>query len=102
MHCTIAVIDVPLEEASRFGIMNTDDKGRILEFEEKPAHPKSTQASMGVYIFSTSKLINYLEEDEADPEYSNDFGKNVIPGHAERRAASSHISIRDTGEMWEL
>lgn len=77
--CTIAVIDVPLEEASRFGIMNTDDKGRILEFEEKPAHPKSTQASMGVYIFSTSKLIKYLEEDEADPESSNDFGKNVIP-----------------------
>ena len=77
--CTIAVIDVPIEEASRFGIMNTDSKGRILEFEEKPPHPKSTQASMGVYIFKTDKLIRYLEMDEADPDSSNDFGKNVIP-----------------------
>lgn len=77
--CTIAVIDVPMEEASRFGIMNTDDKGRIYEFEEKPAHPKSTQASMGVYIFSTDKLIQYLEADEADPRSSNDFGKDIIP-----------------------
>ncbi len=77
--CTIAVIDVPLEEASRFGIMNTDRSGRILEFEEKPAHPKSTEASMGVYIFSTEKLISYLEKDEADPDSSNDFGKDVIP-----------------------
>ena len=77
--CTIAVIDVPLEEASRFGIMTTDDKGRVTEFEEKPAEPKSTQASMGVYIFSTDVLIKYLEEDEADPESENDFGKNVIP-----------------------
>ena len=77
--CTIAVIDVPMEEASRFGIINTDDKGRIYEFEEKPAHPKSTQASMGVYIFSTDKLIQYLEADEADPRSSNDFGKDIIP-----------------------
>lgn len=77
--CTIAVIDVPIEEASRFGIMNTDSRGRILEFEEKPPHPKSTQASMGVYIFKTDKLIRYLEMDEADPDSSNDFGKNVIP-----------------------
>ena len=77
--CTIAVIDVPLEEASRFGIMNTDETGRILEFEEKPPQPKSTLASMGVYIFSTDKLIKYLTEDEADPTSSNDFGKNIIP-----------------------
>ena len=77
--CTIAVIDVPLKEAPRFGIMNTDDKGRILEFEEKPEHPKSTQASMGVYMFSTDKLIKYLTEDEADPDSSNDFGKDIIP-----------------------
>ena len=77
--CTIAVIDVPLEEASRFGIMSTDDKGRITEFAEKPEHPKSTQASMGVYIFSTDALVKYLEEDEADPDSENDFGKNVIP-----------------------
>ncbi|MGN0708668.1 MAG: glucose-1-phosphate adenylyltransferase [Anaerovoracaceae bacterium] len=77
--CTIAVINVSREEASRFGIMNTDSSGRITEFEEKPAHPKSTQASMGVYIFNTDKLISYLEKDEADPESSNDFGKNIIP-----------------------
>ncbi len=77
--CTIAVIDVPLEEASRFGIMTTDEKGRITEFAEKPENPKSTQASMGVYIFSTDALIKYLEEDEANPESENDFGKNVIP-----------------------
>ena len=77
--CTIAVIDVPLEEASRFGIMNTDKTGRILEFEEKPKNPKSTQASMGVYIFSTDKLISYLEADEKNPASSNDFGKDIIP-----------------------
>ncbi|MGN1383261.1 MAG: glucose-1-phosphate adenylyltransferase [Eubacterium sp.] len=77
--CTIAVIDVDPKEASRFGIMNTDDRGRILEFEEKPAHPKSMQASMGVYIFSTDVLIKYLQEDEADPDSSNDFGKDIIP-----------------------
>ncbi len=77
--CTIAVIDVPLEEASRFGIMNTDNTGRILEFEEKPPQPKSTLASMGVYIFSTAALEKYLTEDEADPNSENDFGKNVIP-----------------------
>ena len=76
---TVAVIDVAPEEAHRFGIMNTDETGRIIEFEEKPAHPKSTQASMGVYIFSTDALIRYLEADEADPNSSNDFGKNIIP-----------------------
>lgn len=77
--CTIAVIDVPKEDASRFGIMSTDEDGRITEFEEKPAHPKSTQASMGVYIFTTDVLMKYLEADEADPDSSNDFGKDVIP-----------------------
>ena len=77
--CTIAVMDVPLEEASRFGIMSTDETGRITEFAEKPAHPKSTLASMGVYVFSTDKLFKYLEEDEQNPDSENDFGKNVIP-----------------------
>ena len=77
--CTLAVIDVPLEEASRFGIMSTDAEGRVTEFAEKPKEPKSTQASMGVYIFSTDALIEYLERDEADPTSSNDFGKNIIP-----------------------
>ena len=77
--CTIAVMDVPLEEASRFGIMSTDETGRITEFAEKPAEPKSTLASMGVYVFNTDKLMKYLEMDEQNPESENDFGKNVIP-----------------------
>lgn len=77
--CTIAVIDVPIEEASRFGIMTTDNEGRITKFEEKPKEPKSTKASMGIYIFSKDKLFSYLKDDEADANSSNDFGKNVIP-----------------------
>lgn len=77
--CTIAVLDVPLEEASRFGIMNTKENGEIFEFEEKPKHPKSTNASMGIYIFTYEKLRKYLVDDEADPNSENDFGKNIIP-----------------------
>ena len=77
--CTIAVIDVPLEEASRFGILTTDEDDRITEFTEKPEHPNSTKASMGIYIFSYDVLKRYLEEDALDPESENDFGKNVIP-----------------------
>lgn len=76
---TIAVIDVPLNEASRFGIMNTLDDQKIYEFEEKPKKPKSTNASMGIYVFNTNVLFNYLERDEQDPLSSNDFGKNIIP-----------------------
>ena len=77
--CTIAVIEVPMEEASRFGIMNAYPDGTIYEFEEKPKNPKSNLASMGIYVFSWDKLKKYLEEDEADPNSSNDFGKNIIP-----------------------
>ncbi len=77
--CTIAVRDVPLEQASRFGIMNTNPDGSIYEFEEKPKNPKSTNASMGIYIFTWEKLKKYLEEDEMNKDSSNDFGKNVIP-----------------------
>ncbi len=77
--CTIAVIDVPLSEASRFGIMNTNEDGSVYEFEEKPAQPKSTNASMGIYVFSKDVLKKYLTEDENNPESDNDFGKNVIP-----------------------
>lgn len=77
--CTIAVIDVSLEEASRFGIMNTNPDGSIYEFEEKPEHPKSTNASMGIYVFSWKKLKKYLELDAANPDSENDFGKNVLP-----------------------
>lgn len=77
--CTIAVFDVPLSEASRFGIMMTDENMRITEFMEKPKEPKSTKASMGVYVFNKDKLFAYLEADEADENSSKDFGKNIIP-----------------------
>lgn len=77
--CTIAVLDVPLENASRFGIMNTKEDGTIFEFEEKPKHPKSTKASMGIYIFSWDKLRKYLILDEETKGSHNDFGKNIIP-----------------------
>ncbi|MEE0944666.1 MAG: glucose-1-phosphate adenylyltransferase [Clostridia bacterium] len=76
---TIAVMPVPWDEASRFGIMNVDDEGKIVEFEEKPANPKSNLASMGIYIFKYDVLKKYLNEDEHDPNSSNDFGKNIIP-----------------------
>lgn len=77
--CTIAVLEVPWDEASRFGILATDDNDKIYEFAEKPAEPKSNKASMGVYVFSWDKLRKYLVEDEADENSSNDFGKNIIP-----------------------
>ena len=77
--CTIAVRDVPLEEASRFGILNTNPDNSIYEFEEKPKHPKSTNASMGIYVFNWSVLREALITDEEDPNSSNDFGKNIIP-----------------------
>ena len=77
--CTIAVIDVSLEEASRFGILNTNEDGSIYEFEEKPAHPKITNASMGIYVFSWKKLRKYLIEDAENENSSNDFGKDVLP-----------------------
>lgn len=77
--CTIAVRTVPIQEASRFGIMNTNEDGSIYEFEEKPKKPKSTNASMGIYIFKWSVLREYLIADEEDPNSENDFGKNVIP-----------------------
>ncbi|MFC0266219.1 glucose-1-phosphate adenylyltransferase [Alloscardovia macacae] len=78
---TVAVIDVPLEEASRFGIMNTDSNGRIMEFEEKPAHPKSTKASMGIYIFTWSRLRELLVNADKNGVDMLDFGKNVIPAY---------------------
>ncbi len=76
---TIAVLDVPLSEASRFGIMNCKPDGTIYEFEEKPKEPKSTLASMGIYIFTWKKLKEYLINDEANEQSSNDFGKDIIP-----------------------
>lgn len=77
--CTIAVLEVPLSEASRFGIMTTDESLRITEFEEKPKKPRSTLASMGIYVFTAEVLEKYLEADNEDKKSSKDFGKNVIP-----------------------
>ena len=77
--CTIAVYEVPMAEASRFGILNTNEDGSIYEFDEKPKKPKSNKASMGIYVFTWEKLRKYLEEDEEDPKSQNDFGKNVLP-----------------------
>lgn len=77
--CTIAMLEVPWEEASRFGLMFVDDDGKITDFEEKPKNPKSNKASMGVYMFTWKTLRKYLLEDEAKEDSSNDFGKDVIP-----------------------
>lgn len=77
--CTISVMEVPWEDASRFGIMSVDGDMNITEFAEKPKEPKSNLASMGIYVFSWKKLKEYLNSDEADPASENDFGKNIIP-----------------------
>ncbi|MCH5353707.1 MAG: glucose-1-phosphate adenylyltransferase [Acutalibacter sp.] len=77
--CTIAVYEVSMEEASRFGILNTNEDGSIYEFDEKPKVPKSNKASMGIYVFTWEKLRKYLEQDDEDPNSENDFGKNVLP-----------------------
>lgn len=77
--CTIACMEVPIKEASRFGILNTNPDGTIYEFEEKPKKPKSNLASMGIYIFTASKLFKFLEEDAKNPDSEKDFGKNVLP-----------------------
>ena len=82
--CTISVMEVPMEEASRFGIMNVDEHDMIYEFEEKPKRPKSNLASMGIYIFNWKQLREYLVADEADEKSSNDFGKNIIPAMLEK------------------
>ena len=97
--CTIAVIEVPMEEASRFGILNTNEDGSIYQFDEKPKVPKSNKASMGIYVFTWSKLRKYLEEDEANPKSSNDFGKDVLP--AMLNAGERMFASRDIGRMSE-
>ena len=74
-----ALDEVPMAEASRFGILNTNEDGSIYEFDEKPKKPKSNKASMGIYVFTWEKLRKYLEQDEEDPKSQNDFGKNVLP-----------------------
>ena len=80
-EATIAVIEVPKKEASRFGIMNTDKNDRIIEFEEKPKEPKSNLASMGVYIFSYKNFRKYLKDDAKDAQSAHDFGKSIIPAY---------------------
>ena len=92
---TIAVRQVPWAEASRFGIMNTDGEDNIIEFEEKPAHPKSNNASMGVYVFTWDKLREYLTADEMNPASSNDFGKNIIPAMLRDGQKLSAYSFND-------
>lgn len=79
--CTIAVLQVPLKEASRFGIMNCDENDNVVEFEEKPANPKSDLASMGIYIFTYDKLKEYLIKEEKNPNTHHDFGKDIIPAY---------------------
>ena len=93
--CTIACMQVPLKEASRFGILNTNKDGTIYEFEEKPAKPKSDLASMGIYIFTAEKLFKYLELDNQSPNSENDFGKNVLP--AMLKAGEKMYSYRFEG-----
>ena len=93
--CTIAAIEVPIKEASRFGILNTNPDGSIYQFEEKPKQPKSNLASMGIYIFTASKLFAYLEADEQDPNSSKDFGKDVLP--AMLNAGEKMFSYRFSG-----
>ena len=93
--CTIAAIEVPISEASRFGILNTNADGSIYQFEEKPKEPKSNLASMGIYIFTASKLYEYLEADEQNPSSSKDFGKDVLP--AMLNAGEKMFSYRFSG-----
>ena len=106
--CTIAVLEVPWAEASRFGIMTANAEGVITKFEEKPKEPKSNLASMGIYIFSWKKLREYLERDEATPNSDNDFGKNIIPamlGEGQRMCAYPFEGYwKDVGtidSLWE-
>ena len=96
--CTIAVLEVTMEEATRFGIMNADENGTIYEFEEKPPVPKSNLASMGIYVFNWDKLKKYLIEDEAKPDSSNDFGKNIIPSMLE---AGETLKVYRFNDYWK-
>jgi len=94
----IAVIPVPISEASRFGIMNTDENMLITEFEEKPAKPKNNLASMGVYVFDWKTLRKYLQDDDEDPDSDNDFGKNIIPSML---GAGEKLYAYEFGGYWK-
>ncbi len=105
---SVAVMEVPWEEAPRFGLMVADENDRITEFQEKPKNPKSNLASMGIYIFNWDILKKYLEEDEADPNSENDFGNNIIPNllRDNRQMYAYHFSgyWKDVGtihSLWE-
>lgn len=95
---TIAVREVPWEDASRFGLMATNEQNEITEFQEKPKVPKSNKASMGVYVFTWEKLEKYLTEDETDPKSSNDFGKNIIPKMLEDK---QRLFAYDFNDYWK-
>ncbi len=104
--CTISVMEVPWNEASRFGIMSVDGNDNITEFAEKPKEPKSNLASMGIYVFTWSKMREYLIADENDPESENDFGKNIIPamlGNHEKMVAYRFAGYwKDVGTLDSL
>ncbi len=106
--CTIAVLDVPIEEASRFGIMSVNPDGSIYKFSEKPKNPDSTKASMGIYIFTKEKLAKYLREDNEKTDSNNDFGKNIIPamlGDGQKMMAYQFSGywkdVGTIGSLWE-
>ena len=96
---TISVIDVPYDEASRYGIMNTDKNGNIIEFEEKPQNPKSTLASMGIYIFTWEVLREYLINDHAKCDSNHDFGRNIIPAMLNDNKNLLLTDLKGTGAM---
>ncbi len=96
--CTISVMEVPWEDASRFGVLSADEDGRITAFQEKPQKPESNLASMGIYIFTWQKLRDYLLRDEADPASSNDFGRDVIPAMLQ---AGEHLHIYRFSGYWK-
>lgn len=98
---TIAVLPVPIQEAHRFGIMSTDAHGRITKFEEKPAHPDSNNASMGIYIFNWPTLKRFMEHDDADPASEHDFGKTSSRPCWARASRCSLLRSRGIGRMWE-
>ena len=104
--CTISVLEVTMEEAKRFGILNVEADDKVYEFEEKPPQPKSNLASMGIYVFTWSKLRKYLIDDEADSSSSNDFGKNIIPNmlHAGEKLMAYRFSgyWKDVGTIESL
>ena len=99
---TIAVIEVPMKEASRFGIMNTDESGRIVEFEEKPEHPKSNLASMGIYIFTWKLLRKMLMADIKNPDSNHDFGKDIIPTMLNDGKTSSKNELDLGDPSWKI